>query len=217
MRRDADLVRLVDEALAAELCGGLPALRSYLVADPYGEQTLAAVVEPLVGSIHLVTGPSGTALLYALARRALGHRVVVLGFDGGALARAAADLGVECQRGGLEPELRPRDVVVAVGPVARELVERVGHATSEVGGLLIVDETDAPNADLAAGAATVVACTPAAVVVRDVPALPAAGLGLGLCLGGLAAVEEARSAVPPLFASSLSLAVGRTILASQRR
>jgi histidinol-phosphate/aromatic aminotransferase/cobyric acid decarboxylase-like protein len=220
---EVDFVRDELDAVWAAVDGVPERARRYDLADPYLTRLAPVLAAHLGVPIHpdqIVLGAGATGLLRNLAGLAVDGCVLADPIGHPELPLAAAALGVGVHYADLaDPaaalaainRFRPAVTVVdrpglrgpAVGP---DYVRLLAGAVTEVGGVLVVDETCAaylPPAE------SVVGLCPGLVVVR--------GLAKGYCCGGLrvgfaVGAARVRSVAAPLAVSAVSVDVAEVLL-----
>ncbi|MEN3304583.1 MAG: histidinol-phosphate aminotransferase [Micromonosporaceae bacterium] len=235
-----DVLAVVAAALRAEVTDGLPSVRSYLVQDPYGEEILGpAATGPLgaAGPVAITCGAGVGPLLADLVRLAGGAPLYIAGDVYPDLPHWAQRAGSHCVTyADRMPQIRAAEVTVAMhaenalalgavlvalehpalspdlfidAAAVGELCDRLaGHGVP-----VIVDESNANYWPPEFSCARLVASTPNLVVVRGLSkAYGLGGLRLGYCLSRPETASVLRGVIPPLLASSMSLALGSTVL-----
>jgi histidinol-phosphate/aromatic aminotransferase/cobyric acid decarboxylase-like protein/SAM-dependent methyltransferase len=224
---EVDFVRAELDAAWASVTGVAERARRYDLADPYLTRLAPVVAAHFGVPIHpdrIVLGAGATGLLRSLAGLAVDGCVLADPIGHPELPLAAAALGVRVHLADLaDPaaalaaisRFRPAVTVVdrpglrgpAIGP---EYVRMLAGAMTEMGGVLVVDETCAaylPPAE------SVIGLCPGLVVIR--------GLAKGYCCGGLRvgfAVSAAdvaarvRAVAAPLAVSAVSVDVAEALL-----
>ncbi|WDZ85850.1 aminotransferase class I/II-fold pyridoxal phosphate-dependent enzyme [Micromonospora cathayae] len=230
---DVDLQQALADQLRHEVTGGLPSVNSYLVRDPYGEELLGPAVAALFPGTgeesDLVTGAGVISLLHCLVRLAGDRPVYVIGDVYPDLPHWADVAGVGCVSRhdvGGGPDHAANAVAVGAGLVLLErpaltgeqvdlaTVEALCAATAGQGTVVLVDESYANYHPPGYSALPLTSRLSNLVVVRGLAkAYGMGGLRLGFAVSSRALRARIRAAVPPMLASSLSLRLGRAVLA----
>ncbi|AXI81001.1 aminotransferase class I/II-fold pyridoxal phosphate-dependent enzyme [Peterkaempfera bronchialis] len=233
-----DLSSLMGAELLAEQKAGLPYLHSYFVQDPYGDRELGPTVGELFGragwDCEITCGAGVISLLHALAQLAEGRPVYVTGDvypdlphwieqQGGVCASAFFD---GLTRGGLVDHIRVLGcrLVLVERPslVAAEADRDAGldglrhlcEAVAPQGAVVVVDESYANYCPPSYSSAVLVEELPNLVVLRGLSkAYGMGGLRLAYALTHRSLTPRVRAVVPPMLASSLSIRLGRAVLA----
>jgi histidinol-phosphate/aromatic aminotransferase/cobyric acid decarboxylase-like protein len=228
-----DPAAVIARELAQEVGERLPFVNSYFVQDPYGENVLGPAVAAFFAQegwpCRVTCGAGANSLLHALARLAQAGSAFMVGDVYPDFPCWIERCGGECRsRAGwrgvddllAELESPPPAVVLVERPalVGREL------ALSELAELctvatrrdivVLVDESHGNYLPPAWSAVRLVVDHPSLVVLRGLSkAYSQGGLRLGYCVTSAAMAERLRAMIPPLLVSSLSLRLGRAILA----
>lgn len=230
-----DIAALTARELAAEASGGLPAVSTYAVQDPYGEQALGAAVATYFGApgwpCGVTCGAGVNALLHDVAALAAGRVVYVVGDCYPDFPHWAAQWGARLASRHTVPGGETSDhatnavnagaaVVLVDRPSLHDdqflpLVELralcAGVAPS--GAVVVVDESYANYCPPSFSAATIAESTPNLVVLRGLSkAYWLGGLRVAFCVTSPELTERVRAVVTPMQASSLSLRVAEAVL-----
>jgi hypothetical protein len=211
---EVDLAALLADELRAE-AAGLPYLGSYLVRDPYGEETLGPAVAAAFGlaTCAVSCGAGVVSLLHGLARFAPTVRVFGDTYpdfpywvaQSGGACTDAPDAGVWF----LE---RPSFMGDAFSDLAE--LQRLCADAARHGAVVIVDESNANYYPPAWSAAPLACAIHNLIVLRGFSkAYGLGGLRLAYAIAAPALTERIRGCLPPLLASSLSLRLGARVLA----
>lgn len=225
---DADLPALVAAEMAAEVESGLPYVNSYFVRDPHGETELGPVVERFFDregwSCGVLCGAGVISLLHAVSVLALAGPVYVagevypdlphwIGALGGRCVSSARHVdGIRSTRPALVLVDRPSSVDTEFEDL--EALRELCVVTAEHGGVVVVDESYANYCSPDYSAATIAQELENLVVLRGLSkGYWLGGLRLAYCVTSPAVSGRIRAVVPPMLASSLSLRLGKSVLA----
>jgi histidinol-phosphate aminotransferase len=220
---DIDLPGLVIEELAAEIQAGLQYVHRYPVTDPYADQELASAVASYfsLATIPSVTCGAGVgSLLHGLSGLATGKRVGVLATVYPDFPFWVSKVAHQCAawmpgQSGDYPEILFMERPALLGDQATlDDLRHLCAAAASHGTLVLVDESNANYYPPSFSAITIVAEAPNLAVARGFSkAYGLGGLRLSYCVTSSAATTGlARSCIPPLLASSLSLRIGKQVL-----
>lgn len=227
-----DLEEIIRQEFDKEISSGLRATKTYAVQDPYGHDSLATALSHHFGvssETFLVTCGAGVnSILHALAHLCSRHSAYIIGDVYPDFPHWVQSFGGICVT---DPDARSLtehgDAAVAASARVcflerpnnidfdarlqdlRLLCERVEAS----GCLVVVDESYGNYYPARFSAANLIGSISNIAVLRGLSKAYSLGsLRLGYCLSSPSFPNRIRSVVPPMLASSLSLAVGAAII-----
>lgn len=229
----ADMGEVITRELSDEMQSGLEFVNSYFVQDPYGEELLGSTIanffSPAEWQCSITCGAGVNSLLHALAQLTSGQPVYVIGdvypdfphwierSGGTCVSRYAVgnelDHSGNVRRARASVVLIERPALLGSDISLSELIELCAEVDS-LGAIVLVDESYANYYPPSYSAVNIASQVQNIVILRGLSkAYWLGGLRLGYCVASSALTERVRAVVPPMQASSLSLRLGRAVLA----
>lgn len=221
----------LDHVVAAVLANGADHIAHYAVQDPWGEHMLGPAMHRHLGlaqaACTLTCSAGVGTLLHALAHVAIGSAAWVCGDVYPDFPHWAGRVGATCLGAATASAAAHARAVMAAG-AAVVLVERPAMRGTELdlatmrvlctalagtGVVIVVDESNANYCTPAFSAATLVPAYSNLVVLRGLSkGFHMGGLRVGIAIAQPALAATVRSALPPMQATPLSLALARAVL-----